>query len=163
MKGTSFLAYAMGFFAIFMAVHASIAGDGTSAAIMWMVGIGAVSFGMTLNRWDRHRSSIRRIEVDTEQIRGSYERPDDVPIVDDGLIDSEILYPLWQKCNRCGVYLWRHGVEDHPWEEWRELEVVSFPTDWSPGPGYIIETSNPHFNTVLGCTCPECTRQRNGL
>jgi hypothetical protein len=152
--GGTVVSMAIGFFAIFMAVHASIAGDSGSFILLMLCGVGAVSTGMAFWKWGRSIDAIRRQQSRTDEIRGLYDDPDDVHPDADAVIDPEILYPLWQKCNVCGVYLWEHGLEDHPWEEWaggpdghhtKGIEWDHNPTNsygWDLGPGRILELTD---------------------
>jgi hypothetical protein len=147
--GGMILCMAIGFFSIFMAVHASIAEDYVSFLVLFASGCGAVSLGVGLNAYGRYIESMRRLEADTDEIRASYEDPGDVHPDADAVTDPETIYPRWQKCNRCGVYLWDHGVEDHPWieldmeAEQRRKEYLDLARilslGWNPGPGTIVE------------------------
>src|ERR1044071_6181348 len=72
--GAMVLCMAIGFFCIFLAVNASISGDSLSFGIGMMLGVGAVSLGMGLNKYGRYIESVRRLERRTDEIRGQYER-----------------------------------------------------------------------------------------
>lgn len=143
--------FANGFFCMFLAVHASIAGDSASFILMMIMGIGSVCAAMGLTQWTRSIHTMRREQALTERARGSYERLDGGHDDADAVIDPEILYPLWQKCNRCGVYLANHGTADHPWEEWaggsdgHHTKGIG----WDLGPGRVIELTEPDEGVQL--------------